>query len=544
MRFLSTPWLLLALLFAAPALGQPSPADPISPAGYRPGVDVEHYAFGLALSDASDRIEGEATVDVRYTAAGLPALVLDLVGPTAEGTGMTVSAVTENGTAVDFEQAGNQLRIPLATPPAPNERRTYTVTYAGVPADGLIIATNRHGDRTFFGDNWPNRARHWLPTVDHPSDKATVEWAVTAPERYQVVGTGRLAEETDLPDGLRLTRWTSTAPIPTKVAVIGAAQFAVEHLDEVDGVPLETWVYPQDREAGFYDYERAGRVLETFRLLLGPYPFAKLANVQSTTRYGGMENASNIFYAENSVTSTRAAESLIAHEVAHQWFGNAVTEEDWPHLWLSEGFATYLTHVYNEYTYGRDALEARLAQDRQQVVAFAAAEPGRPLVDTAYVDPTALLNANSYQKGGWVLHMLRERVGDEAFFDGLRIYYERYRGGTADTRDFRRVMEEASGEPLGDFFAQWTARPGIPRIEASWQWGDDALTLTFEQSQPGEPFAFPLEVGIVTAEGVRVETVAIDERTETVTIPLGTAPLDVVLDPNVNLLAALSLSAR
>lgn len=548
MRFFSNPLRLAAMLllaastFATPALGQPAPADPVGPAGYRPGVDVEHYAFGLTLSDASDRIEGEAAVTVRYTAAGVPALVLDLVGPTADGRGMTVSALAENGVPVPFEQAGNQLRIPLTEPPAPNERRTYVVTYAGVPADGLIIATNRHGDRTFFGDNWPNRARHWLPTVDHPSDKATVAWAVTAPARYQVVGSGRRAEETDLPDGLRLTRWTSTAPLATKIAVIGAAQFAVDYPGAVDGVPLESWVYPQDRAEGFHDYERAERVLETFRLLLGPYPFAKLANVQSTTRYGGMENASNIFYDENSVTGTRANESLIAHEVAHQWFGNAVTERDWPHLWLSEGFATYLTHVYHEYTYGRDALEARLAHDRRQVVAFAEAEPDRPLVDTAYVDPTALLNANSYQKGGWVLHMLRQRVGDEAFFDGLRLYYDRFRGGNADTRDFRRVMEEVSGEPLGDFFAQWAERPGVPRLTATWRYGDGALTLTFQQT--GEAFAFPLDVGIVTAEGVRVETVPVAASSETVTIPLDAPPLDVVLDPNVNLLAALTLAAE
>src|SRR5690554_1879840 len=171
-----------------------------------------------------------------------------------------------------------------------------------------------------------------------------------------------------------------------------------------------------------------------------------------------MENASSIFYDEHSVTGTRANEGLIAHEVAHQWFGNAATEADWPHLWLSEGFATYLTHVYTEYTYGEDARAAAMAQDRARVAAFAAQQPQRPLVDTAYADPTELLNPNSYQKGGWVLHMLRRHVGDEAFFEGLRTYYTRYRGHNATTADFRRVMEEVSGQDLGAFFAQWTRR--------------------------------------------------------------------------------------
>ncbi len=545
MRLLLVSLLLLPFLLlpvAVSAVAQPAPADPVGPAGYRPGVDAERYTFRLGLTDASDRIEGEADVAVRFTAAGLPALVLDLVGPRADGTGMTVGRVTEDGRPVAFEQTDTALRIPLATPPAPDERRTYTVGYAGVPADGLVIATNRHGDRTFFGDNWPNRARHWLPTVDHPSDKALIEWAVTAPDHYQVVANGRLREETDVGGGLRLTRWASTAPLATKIAVVGVARFAVDYVDEVGGVPVASWVYPQDREAGFFDYARAERVLEVFTLLLGPYPFAKLANVQSTTRYGGMENASAIFYDENSVTGTRSSESLIAHEVAHQWFGNAVTERDWPHLWLSEGFATYLTHVYHEFTYGRDALEARLRADRDRVVAFAQAQPTRPLVDTTYAAPTDLLNPNSYQKGGWVLHLLRRHVGDEAFFDGLRAFYDRHRGENVTTADFRRIMEDVSGQDLGTFFAQWTERPGVPRLDATWSWGDGTLSLDLRQG--GEVWAFPLDVGIVTAEGVRVETVTVDELTETVAIPLDAPPQDIVLDPNVNLLAALSLRAE
>ncbi len=539
MRLLS---LLVLVLLVGPAAGQPAPADPVGPAGYRPGVDVERYTFRLGLTDASDRIEGEADLAVRFTTGGLPALVLDLVGPNADATGMTVARVTEDGEPVAFEQTEDALQIPLAVPPAPNERRTYRVSYAGVPADGLIISQNRHGDRTFFGDNWPNRARHWLPTVDHPSDKALVEWAVTAPSPYQVVANGQLKEETDLGDGRRLTRWASTAPLATKIAVIGVARFAVEYVDEVDGVPVASWVYPQDREAGFFDYARAERVLAVFDLLLGPYPFAKLANVQSTTRYGGMENASAIFYDENSVTGTRSSESLIAHEVAHQWFGNAVTERDWPHLWLSEGFATYLTHVYHEFTYGRDALEARLRADRDRVVAFAEAEPTRPLVDTAYAAPTDLLNPNSYQRGGWTLHLLRHRVGDGAFFDGLRAFYDRYRGENVTTADFRRTMEEASGQNLGDFFAQWTERPGIPHLAVTWRWGDGMLTLDLRQT--GGVWTFPLEVGIETDEGVRLETVAVDVERQTVSIPLDAPPLGVVLDPHVNMLAALSVEVK
>lgn len=531
--------LIILLLVAAPASAQPAPAAPVGPDGYRPGIDVLRYAFGITLSDASDRIEGEARLDVRFTADTVSVLVLDLVAPAApNGPGMIVSAVFEGERSVPFRHTGDRLIVPLAEPVAAGERRAFTVAYAGVPADGLIIAQNRHGQRTFFGDNWPNRARHWLPTVDHPSDKALVEWAVTAPAGYQVVANGRLVEETDLGDGLRLTRWASEAQLAPKIAVLGAAAFAVEHRGEIDGVPLQSWVYPEDREAGFHDFARAERALRLFTSLLGEYPFEKLANVQSTTRYGGMENASNIFYDENSVTGTRMNEGLVAHEVAHQWFGNAVTEADWPHLWLSEGFATYLTHVYHEFTYGRDALAAGLARDRDRIAAFAAQQPQRPLVDTTYADPTALLNPNSYQKGGWVLHLLRQRVGDEAFFAGLRAFYERFRGGNAVTDDFRAVMEDVSGQDLSAFFAQWTARPGLPRLTGSWRYDEGKLTIVLRQTQPGAPFAFPLEVGIEAADGLRVETLEVTQPRETFELALGAAPVRVVLDPNVNALIA------
>jgi aminopeptidase N len=531
------PLFLTVLALALPAAAQ-FPEAPVGPDGYRPGVDVQRYAFDLTLTDASDRIEGVATIDVRFTSDTLTVLPLDLVATTG-GTGMTVSAVTEEGRATTFRHRDQRLEVILSAPPAAGEQRTFTVIYAGVPEDGLIIGENRHGRRTFFGDNWPNRARHWLPTVDHPSDKAFFEWTVTLPATYNVVANGRLRENSDLGDGRRRVRYVTEAPLATKIAVIGAADFAVEVAEVVDGIPVESWVYPEDREAGFYDFARAVRALQVFTSLLGEYPFEKLANVQSTTRYGGMENASAIFYDEASVTGTRVNEALIAHEVAHQWFGNAVTETDWPHLWLSEGFATYLTHVYFELTYGEDVRAQRMAADRRIVAAFAAANPDRPVVDTTYATPTDLLNANSYHKGGWVLHMLRRQVGDEAFFEGLRTFYTQYRGGNADTDAFRKVMETVSGRNLGAFFEQWLIRPGVPRVSGSWRHADGRLTVTLHQTQPGAPFTFPLEVSVVATSGAQIEVLQFGGAETTLMLELPERPTEVILDPRVHALMAL-----
>jgi len=311
-------------------------------------IDILHYTFALELSDESDAIRGRATMQVKFNKTGVDSFTLDLIGRNDAGvaeTGMIVRAVTNGADPVEFTHEGDRLSLHPDAAPAAGEVRSYTIDYEGVPADGLIIGTNRHGDRTFFADNFPNRARHWLPTLDHPSDKAACEFIITAPEHYRVIATGTLIDESEQPGGLRRTQTRQDTPLSTYLMVIGVARFAVQDLQAHHGIPLSTWVYPQDREAGFRDFSEAGAPLDFFIDYIGPYPWSKLANVQSTTRYGGMENAGNIFYGERAITGRGNAGPLIAHEIAHQWFGDAVTVDDWHHVWLSEGFATSTTSM-------------------------------------------------------------------------------------------------------------------------------------------------------------------------------------------------------
>jgi aminopeptidase N len=412
------------------------------------------------------------------------------------------------------------------------------IAYQGVPQDGLIIGENRFGSRTFFGDNWPNRARHWLPTVDHPSDKATVEWIVTAPGVYQVVANGRQTEETTLPDGRRLTRFATEVPLPTKVMVIGVAPFAVQYAGDANGIPVTSWVFPDNREEGFYDYQPAVSILEWFMEEVGPYPYLKLANVQSKTRYGGMENAGNIFYFENSVTGKRERNALIAHEIAHQWFGNSATEGSWYHVWLSEGFATYFTHLWVEATEGREVLDERLQADRLQVLRYGRRRSA-PIIDPSVRDFNQLLNPNSYQKGGWVLHMLRRKIGDQAFWQGIRTYYRRYQLRNALTEDLRAVMEEVSGQDLQQFFDQWLRQPGFPDLEVQWNVleGGGTAEVTITQKQD-ELFTFPLTIQVADTElsDLGTKSVEISGRTQTVRVPFSGKAETLVLDPETDLL--------
>ncbi|MEL6925988.1 MAG: M1 family aminopeptidase [Bacteroidota bacterium] len=309
----------------------------------------------MALSDSSDVIYGKARIDIQFQKS-VSGFHLDLDAKDAgEEKGMLVKNVWLDDREIPFAHEQQTLSIQLPDAVAAGDVRSFVIQYEGIPADGLIIAKNKHDERTFFGDNWPNRAHNWLPTVDHPSDKATVEFVVTTPGHYQTIANGEQIEETNLNDNTRLTHWKENVPLPTKVMVIGVARFAVNLAGYVDQIPVTSWVYRQDRYAGFGDYKMATEVLAFFIKKIGTYPYGKLANVQSKTRYGGMENAGNIFYFENSVNGKKDQEKLIAHEIAHQWFGNSASEMSWHHLWLSEGFATYLTDLYLEEVRGRAA---------------------------------------------------------------------------------------------------------------------------------------------------------------------------------------------
>ncbi len=416
----------------------------------QPGIDVLHYTFRLTLTDESDALEGETTVSFRVLEAGTGALVLDLAEPSPgrDGRGMAVADVVEQGRPLRSERSLDRLRILLEPPGRQGERRELTVRYRGVPAAGLLIAPNKHGERTFFSDNWPDKARQWLPVVDHPYDKATAEFRVTAPAHYQVVSNGLLVEETDLGDGRRLSCWRQSVPIASWLYVLGVARFAVEHRPAWKGLPIETWVFPQDRDRGFEAFaEPTVAALDFFSTHVGPYSYERLANVQANGLKGGMEAATSILYGDDSVSGPqRRWDSVIVHEIAHQWFGNAVTEGDWDDVWLSEGFATYLTHLFVEHAEGRDAFVAGLRADRDQIRAFDEKHPGYRIVHENLSDMKQVTTgAGTYKKGAWTLHMLRGVVGDEAFWSGIRAYYRLYRDKNASTADFRRVMEEASG---------------------------------------------------------------------------------------------------
>jgi aminopeptidase N len=501
----------------------------------RPELDALRYRIRLAFADAGDEISAETEVVFALRAAGVRAVALDLAG-------LNVDGVTENGRAAQFARSGGQLRVTLGGDYRAGDLLTLAVKYHGSPSDGLYFKRNKFGDRTVFADNWPDRAHFWFPSLDHPSDKAKVEFLVTAPARFDVVANGRLVETRSLQDGRRLTHWREDVPVPVYCMVFGATEFAVVDAGAWEGTRLSHYLFPKDRERGLADHGRALRMLEFYTGLVGPYPYEKLALVQSSTRYGGMENASNIFFDENAYDGSGRLEGTVAHEIAHQWFGDSVTESDWHHLWLSEGFATYYGALFFERADGRDKFLRIMLASRERYMKDAGAV-ARPVYDPEVKDLYKLLNRNNYEKGGWVLHMLRRVVGDEKFFAGVADYYRTHRDGNALTEDFRRVMELHAGRPLDWFFQQWIYRPGFPAYDAAWSWDESAkrLRLRVRQTQGGEPFRMPLEVEFRDGDSARRETVEVGGREQTFDFKLARRPGAVAVDPDEWVLKTLTL---
>ena len=499
------------------------------------GLDALHYRIRLSIADAGDQIRGETEIIFRVRAGNVREVALDFPG-------LFVDGVSENGRAAKFKRDGGRLRVALKGAYSPVGLYSVVVKYHGAPADGLYFKRNKFGDRTVFADNWPDRARHWFPAVDHPYDKAAVEFFITAPARFDVVANGQLVETTLRADGTRLTHWRESVPIPVYCMVFGAAEFSIVSGGTAGGTSLWHYLYPKDRDNGLRDHGRALRMLEFFNGLVGPYPYGKLALVQSSTRFGGMENASNIFFDENSYDGTGKLEGTVAHEIAHQWFGDSVTESDWHHLWLSEGFATYFGALFFERADGRDKF-VRLMLDNRERYMSDAGSVARPVYDPSVKDLFKLLNRNNYQKGAWVLHMLRRVVGDEKFFAGVRDYYRTHLNGNALTEDFRRVMERHHGRPLGWFFRQWIYEPAFPAYDAAWKWDEPSkrLTLNVRQTQAGGLFRMPLDVEFADGHGRQRRVVEVSAREQAFDFKLEARPQTVAIDPDEWVLKTLTL---
>jgi aminopeptidase N len=458
---------------------------------------------------------------------------------------LTVDSITINNKAAPYERSPGTLDIKLPTTTAHGTLLLIVVSYHGAPKDGLILTTDKEGKPSAIGDNWPNRVHHWIPCLDHPSAKATVTFSVTAPARETVVANGKLDRVTTVSQTARTWTWTEAVPIPPYCMIVAVGEFARLEPARVETTSLAYYVPQTDKKFAMRGFAPANPSLKFFSRTIAPYPYEKLALIIGATRFGGMENSSAIVFPSSLFNARTRAQQMssvfnipeatvevVAHEIAHQWFGDSVTESTWSDLWLSEGFATYFAGLFIQRHEGEKVFR-RYMEDAADKYLNYEKTTRTPIHDTETEDLFKLLNANNYQKGAWVLHMLRSELGDKNFFRGIRSYYNQHRNSTATTEDLRASLEKASGRNLKEFFARWIYGTGHPRYELTWEWKNKTREVRLVLNQLQDEAAFPntLAVDILTASGkVRVLLKPIGKHT-TKEFHLNVAPTTVNLDP-------------
>jgi len=499
-----------------------------------------HYDVYLTFNDQLTQIEAHTDISVEVLAQTLTTVDLDFGD-------MPIDSVLVSGTVTKFERTPEMLNVMLATVAKRGDKLKITVNYHGHPKDGLIFAKDADGKMSATGDNWPNRVHYWIPTLDHPSAKATVTFTISASVNYEVVANGRFIT-VDGNAGTSTWKFEEGKPIPPYCMVVAVSQGA--KLDTpFEAVPLSYYVPQRDHDYAGKGFSPAAPALAFFSQTVAPYPYEKLALIIGATQFGGMENSSAIVFPSglfsgrtNDKMSARfdvpkRLEEVVAHEIAHQWFGDSVTESTWADLWLSEGFATYFAGLFVEKYDGEDAFREYMRNAAQRYFNYEK-QTMTPIHDAATTNLMKLLNPNNYEKGAWVLHMLRSQLGDDAFFKGLREYYNAHASANASTEDLRDALEKSSGKNLKEFFARWVYGTGHPRYQVLWEVSGDqtALKVTVNQLQGGAAFLDPLPIEI-TVEGEKARrTIYPKSKEATLTITLKGKLTSRELDPNDTLL--------
>ena len=458
---------------------------------------------------------------------------------------LPIDSVTIAGRSAPYERPAGKLHVKIPNSTPRGTRLVVVVSYHGKPRDGLILTNDKAGNPSAIGDNWPNRVHHWIPSFDHPSAKATVNFTVTAPVGNIVVANGALNKVETLANSTRTWSYNEALPIPPYCMIVAVGNFAQLKPVQPSITSLTYYVPQSDKNVAVHGFASSDSSLKLFSATVAPYPYQKLAMIVGATRFGGMENSSAIVFsstlfdpkpATTPVSRTfnisRGTVGLVAHEIAHQWFGDSVTSATWSDLWLSEGFATYFAGVFIQREEGEQVFRDYMKAAAEKYFAYEKTT-STPLHDDETEDLMALLNPNNYEKGSWVLHMLRSELGDKNFFAGVRDYYQQHRNATATSEDLRAAFERSSGRDLREFFKVWVYGAGHPEYELKWKWigKEKKARLALTQTQGGAAFPNSLPVEIVTPMGRRRIVIPSKGKQTLQDVKLDGAPSSITLDP-------------
>ena len=434
--------------------------DSLYPGFGNGGYDVAHYTLDITVNDVStSNLTAIVTIEAKATQ--------DLLSFNLDFIGFAIEKVIVNGEPSDFSRKGQELTVTPLKPLMENQSFTVEIHYNGSPQEMQSVALPvQTGWVTFDGGSFvlsePDGSADFYPVNDHPLDKATYTFRVTVPDPFEVAANGVLTETLDNGDTTTFT-FEARDPMASYLATINIDEFDVETMKSDNGIPIRNYFSTKLSADVRKPFARQAEMLDYFSEVYGLYPFVVYGSLVMNTEFGAaLENQTLSIYGKDmiDVEDVEGTELTVAHELAHQWFGDSVSVADWSDIWLNEGFATYSEGLWIEHLHGREALDGWAKSQYADVAEGSYPPPGKPLAND-------LFNYESvYVRGGLTLHALRLEVGDEAFFEILPTYFERYKNANATTDDFIAVAEEVSGKDLTKFFDGWLYSEKIPPIPA------------------------------------------------------------------------------
>jgi aminopeptidase N len=512
-------------------------------------VKVSHLALDLTPDFKQRTFEGKETFQFKPNGKPVRELSLDAVD-------LTVLSVTSTEEIQGWQSTTDKLIITFVTSVPMDKEAGVTIAYRAQPSKGIYFRTPemgyKEGDTELFSQGESILARHWYPCFDSPNAKFTSEVTCRLPAGMTAVSNGRLvSEEKDPATGLTAFHWSQEQPHANYLIAVAAGCFKKLE-DKHNNVPLAFLTPPSDFNEAAAFFRDTKDIMGFFEAEIGmPFPWAKYDQIcLNDFVAGGMENTSATLLTDEQMF-TEATENiidsdgLISHEMAHQWFGDLVTCDDWSDIWLNEGFATYYALLYDGHKNGHDSMLYGLYKDARRIKGIE--NDTNAIVRRTYGNPDEMFSYLAYPKGSWVLHMLRSELGGDLYRRCIKTYLERHQYGNVVTEDLRKVIEELSGCSYDQFFDQWLYHAHHPELEASYNWDEKTrlAKVSLRQAQKIDQnvllFSFPLTIRFKGKFGTVDRPILVKEKEADFYFPLESAPRIVRLDPDYTLLAKTTL---
>ena len=500
--------------------------------------DLEHSRIALRFDVAERKIIGDVTHSLSVLRSGTDRIAFDSVG-------LQIQSVTLNKAKAKFDTTDTKLNVALPRAAKIGDKFEIEIKYEGKPSKGIyfILPDKDYPNRPtqIWSQGESEDTRYYLPTYDYPNDRLTTETILTVPANWLTISNGKLVSVNEAKDGQKVWTWRESQPSSTYLFTIVAGELS-EVKDTWRDIPV-TYYAPKDRGDRLGpNYNRTPAMIDLFSKKLGvDYPWEKYSQAMVDDFVaGGMENSSATTNTSSSLRSPQLVpeyledeDPLISHELGHQWFGDLVTCKDWGNIWLNEGFATYMEMVWAEGHFGKDQADYERWEATRQWFANTSLF-SKPLVRHDF-DDSSEFDGNAYGKGSLVLYMLRRKLGDDAFYAGLKHYLEVNRGKNVVTSDLVKALEEATHTNVDEFFEQWVYNAGAPQFSLSYTYDPQkgvSLSVTQTQKREGRVglFRVPVEVEITNVNGSRLYPIVVSKESETFTLPSDAAPKMVLFD--------------